>query len=191
MRYLPFAGLLLLGSCTDAVTSDEDAERAYMGLDAAVDRAIVLGFTGFNAASSANIDPQSDDGDSSGTMVITGSVDQGASDNKGMRLHMALVDYSDTWGEDDQPDLRYDTDPDDAPALALQLKGIPDGTLEGTLAGPFAVSGQLHGFVELDLTFSGELESDDVGGTRLHAAGTTIRGSATSEYGTYTVDLVR
>src|SRR5687768_10376015 len=79
----------------DDVGSDEDAERAYGGLDASIDKAIQLGFDGFNAASSANIPPQTAAGNKAGTMTVAGQVDQGASDNKTMNLTEALTGYSD------------------------------------------------------------------------------------------------
>jgi len=50
-----------------------------------------LGFDGFNSASSANIATQTAAGAKSGTLTVTGQVDQGASANKGMRLQVALA----------------------------------------------------------------------------------------------------
>ena len=83
---------------------------AYLGLDPSVDKAITLGFAGFNAASSANISPQSADGGVSGTMTVTGQVDQGTSANKGMRLADALSNYS------DDGHVTYNTDSNALPA---------------------------------------------------------------------------
>ncbi|WAS91814.1 hypothetical protein [Nannocystis punicea] len=60
-----------------------------------MDRALKLGFDGFNAASSANIPEQSEPGEAAGLMVVNGKVDQGSSANKGMRLEVSLADYSD------------------------------------------------------------------------------------------------
>lgn len=55
---LGLLGLLTL-ACggTPAVSSDEQARRAYLGLDKAVGKSMQLGFDGFNSASSANIAP--------------------------------------------------------------------------------------------------------------------------------------
>lgn len=203
MRKYLFA-LVLLGACSDddAIDSNEQARRAYLGLDPSVLKSIQLGFDGFNAASSANIDPQVDDGDAAGTLTITGQVDQGASANKGMRLHVGMVDYSDgeftvivNEGEDSEDevtvDLTYDTSDveETQPALELQLRDIPTGTLEGTLVGDYALSGDLEGTVTLDLTFAGQLEDlgNDVVGRVVGS--TTVTGTATSGDGVYAVDL--
>jgi hypothetical protein len=169
----------------DAVQSTEDAERAYLGLDASIDRAITLGFDGFNAASSANIAPQAASGDASGTMTVTGQVDQGSSSNKTMRLSEALAGYA------DDPKLVYDTDAAMLPALGMKLAMVPNGTLTGTLVGTFAISGDLQGSVALDLSFTGELEPDPNDATRVERKpGTTqITGTATSGSDTYSVDV--
>src|SRR5689334_6541549 len=92
-----FVGALSLSlfGCGDDVGSEEDAERAYLGLDKTVDRSMQLGFDGFNSASNATIAPQAAKGTATGTMTISGKVDQGASANKTMTLSMQLIDYSD------------------------------------------------------------------------------------------------
>src|SRR5512135_1360909 len=90
---------LVLGACggSDTVSSDEQARRAYLGLDKSIGKSITLGFDGFNAASSANISPQMTTGDGSpgGTLTISGQVDQGQSANKQMRLYVGMVAYTD------------------------------------------------------------------------------------------------
>jgi len=181
--------LLPLLACESKVSSDADAEHAWLGLDGAVDRALSLGFDGYNAASSANIADQQADGDSNGTMVVSGQVDQGSSDNKGMRLLLALTEYSDTLGDDGEPDIVYDTNPDAPANLDLTLRNIPDGTLDGTLAGEFGMDGDLTGVVDLQLTISATLESADDGGVQRKDGSTHVTGSATSDYGTYEVDV--
>lgn len=180
--------LWMLLACKQ-VDSPEEAALAYTGLDGAVSRALALGLQGFNAASSANIDAQEDAGDTSGTMTVTGQVDQGASDNKGLRLDVALADYSDTLGDDDEPDVVYDTDT--PAALDLQLRDIPDGTLTGTLNGDFAMDGVLQGVVSLALTLDGAIEDDGAGGTQRVEGSTHVTGTATSDYGGYEVDVTR
>lgn len=182
---------MILGCEGGKVSNEADAELAYLGLDGAVARALALGLDGFNAASSANIDPQSAPGDTSGTLTVTGQVDQGSSDNKGLRLELALDDYSDTLGDDGEPDLLYETDPDALPSLDLQLRDIPDGTLQGTLVGTFAMDRALTGLVALDLALDGTIEDDGAGGTRRVEGETRVTGTATSDYGTYEVDLER
>ena len=172
-------------ACGGGVSSAEDAKKAYMGLDPSVDKAITLGFAGFNAATSANIDPQTADGGVSGTMTVTGQVDQGASANKGMRLYDALSNYS------DDGQVKYNTDQAALPALTINLKGIPTGTLDGSLNGSFLMSGQLSGQVSLALTFAGQLEAGTGGGVQRKPGTTHITGTATSPAGTYNVDVTR
>lgn len=94
-RTIPLFLLLVLAACGDGVTDARSARAAYLGLDAAVEKALNLGFKGFNEATSANIPPQATTGDVRGTMDVTGKVDQGASANKGMRLDVALTEYQD------------------------------------------------------------------------------------------------
>lgn len=186
--------LLALASCAPSVSSDEQARRAYLGLDKAISKSLTLGLAGFNSASSANIAPQSTTGDKSGALTITGQVDQGASANKGLRLRVGMVNYSDG---DVTPDgsarlaVTYQTADAgaDQPALDLSLRSIPNGTLTGTLLGDFAMSGDLNGAVKLDLSMSGVIETDGDGGTRRKAGSTTVTGSATSGGGTFQVSL--
>jgi hypothetical protein len=187
---------LLLAGCAGKVSSDREAELAYLGLDTAVSRALTLGLQGFSQASSANIDAQTDDGDVSGTMTVTGQVDQGSSDNKGLRLDVALEEYADVTDLDDDEDVEvvitYDTDPDDLPYADLQLRDMPDGTLSGTFAGVFLMSGDLEGPVELSLTIEGPTESDGADGVQRVEGETEIVGTATNEAGgTYEIDVVR
>ena len=185
---LLLAASSLACGCVNSLDSEREAELAYLGLDAAIKKSVALGFDGFNAASSANIPPQAAAGDVSGTLLIQGQVDQGASVNKGMRLTLAMDEYSDL--EDLNPDgqqalsVTYSTDPDAAlPALDMQLRDIPDGTFEGTLVGTFLVAGGLEGDVEISVALDGLLESDGAGGTRFEPGSTTIVGLAVSPSG--------
>jgi len=188
-----FLVLVLLACGTPAVNSDEQARRAYLGLDKAIGKCLTLGFDGFNAATSANIDPQSTSGDKSGTVTVTGQVDKGVSANKGMRLNVAMNNYSDG---DIHPDggptlmVTYQTnDGGTLPTLDLTLRNVPTGTLDGTLAGDFAMSGDLTGVVTLNLTMSGMLEACCDGGTERKPGTTTVTGTAKSGSGTFNVDL--
>ncbi|MEZ4318360.1 MAG: hypothetical protein R3F61_12690 [Myxococcota bacterium] len=191
---LSAATLVLLVACKGgAVNSDAEAEAATLGLEGAIERALALGFAGFAAASSANIPEQSDAGDVAGTMVVTGQVDQGNSDNKGMRLNVALTDYADleTFDTDelDAIQIAYDTDPAALPSFDLSLRDIPDGTLTGSIAGDFLLSGDLDGVVTLALTLDGVIVPDGTG-TQREEGTTAVTGTATnSGGGTYTVDL--
>jgi len=192
MRSAPIialAGLAFLGAfaaCGNDVSSTEDAKNAYLGLDPSVDRAIQLGFDGYNFdPNGANIQPQTADGGVSGTMTVTGQVDQGASNNKGMRLNESLSGYS------DDGHVMYGTDQAALPALTINLKNIPSGTVDGSLNGSFLMSGSLTGQVSLALTFAGQIEAG-AGNTVVRKAGTMhITGTATSPAGTFNVDVTR
>jgi hypothetical protein len=153
-----------------------------------VDKAISLGFAGFNevgGAPGANIAPQGMDGGMSGTLSVGGQVDNGASANKTMRLAETLSNYS------DDGHVTYSTDQNALPGLTMNLKNIPTGTLDGTLGGSFLMSGELSGQVSLSLTFAGELEAAADGGVQRKIGTTHITGTATSPAGTYNVDVTR
>ena len=180
----------------DDVDSDEQARRAYLGLDASIGKAIGLGFDGFNMASSANIAPQTGPGIKAGTQTINGQVDQGSSDNTGMRLFVGMVGYNDgPYVVDVADDLKYeviyDTDAATAtqPALDMMLKNIPTGTLDGTLVGTYHLTGDITGDVLLNLVITGHL-ADGGGGKVIRAPGTTtITGTAKQGDGTYNVNV--
>jgi hypothetical protein len=195
---------LAAGACgeDDAIDSNEAARRAYLGLDGSIEKSLNLGFDGFNAASSANIDPQGGIGDAAGTLTITGQVDQGASDNKGMRLRVGMVDYTDgvfvvEYTNEDgdveqiEVDLTYDTSDvvESQPYLQLSLRNIPTGTFDGTLTGDYFLFGDIEGTVTLNLTMAGQI-MDGGNGLVLRVPGsTTITGTATSGDGLYAVNI--
>ena len=196
---------IVLGACSsdDGISSDEQARRAYLGLDGSIAKSITLGFDGFNAASSANIMPQMANGDASpgGTLTITGQVDQGSSANKGMRLYVGMVAYTDgpikINDKGDTIKVTYDTSTTqtDQPYLQMMLKNIPTGTLDGsltsggTMTGVYHLSGDIKGDVSLDLTFTGTLMAGP-NNTVVRVPGSThVTGAATSGDGMYTVDL--
>jgi hypothetical protein len=199
MRKLSLIGLVLLLSCgSDTVSSDEEARLAYLGLDRAIERALNLGMDGFSAAQSANIPAQTGNGDVSGTLVVSGQVDQGESPNKEMRLESAFTMYQDRFpaaadgGVDVASGITYDTVEGALPSLDLSLRGIPDGTFTGTFTGRVRMSGELRGDVTLDLAFTGDLRMPAGGAGIERVPGSTrVTGTATSEYGVYTVDLTR
>ena len=184
-----------LMGCGDSIDSIEQARRAYLGLDKSVEKSLQLGFAGFNAATSANIPAQSSSGDATGTLTITGQVDQGSSTNKGMRLRVGMVNYSDgrltVPGDDDTVELTYVTATDTAaqPELTLNLRDIPNGSFTGKLLGKFQMSGDLEGEVTLDLVMNGRLEDDGTGKVRRVAGTTSIGGLASSSEGAYVVNI--
>lgn len=195
MQKLLIACVFLVGCTSDSVNSDEQARRAYLGLDKSVGKSIQLGFDGFNAATSANIPAQMTAGTSTGTLTIGGQVDQGASNNKTMRLLVGMVMYSDgaivVNDSGDKINVTYDTSTDTTmqPMLTLDLKGIPTGTLTGTLVGTYHLTGDIKGDVTLNLTISGAL-ADGGGGKVIRAPGTTtITGTATQGDGMYMVNV--
>ena len=198
LGFTTFLAAGVLGCGSDNVSSDEQAELAYLGLDQAVEKSLALGFAGFNTASSANISQQQGAGSAAGVLLITGQVDQGSSSNKGMRLRMGLAGYSDgpvsLPAEDGKAGTPYSityatsSDTTAQPEITLSLRNIPTGTFTGTLIGTFQMQGDLEGNVALDLTLSGELESDG-SGTRRKAGTTHVTGTAVSGDGEYQVDV--
>jgi hypothetical protein len=188
-RFLLWVALAAPCGCgdDDGVDSDEEARLAYLGVDGGIDRAIKLGFDGFNAASSANIPPQDEPAAVSGSMTVSGQVDQGASNNKEMRLDVALVAYSDGPIEG-EIEILYDTG---APIdLDMSMKGLPEADLTGTFMGEVAMSGAVEGPLYLDLSISGETEEAADGTIRRRAGTVRVTGTADSPNGTYLVDVV-
>jgi hypothetical protein len=176
----------VIGCHTGNVDDEEAARRAYLGLDRAVDRALKLGFDGYNAATNANIPEQSEPGDASGMMVVGGQVDAGVSNNKEMRLLVTLEDdYSDGLVEG-EVDIIYNGGPLN---LDLSMQGLPNAQLTGSLLGDLAMTGDLAGFVTLDLAITGETEEDPDGNIRRKAGTIRVLGTATSDYGVFDVDV--
>jgi hypothetical protein len=178
---------LAASGCGNGVSSNEDARKAYLSLDPSVDKAITLGFNGFNTASSANISPQMAAGTKSGSLTVTGQVDQGTSTNKTMRLQEMMVNYS------DDGLITYATSSTMPPELDMDLKGVPTGTVSGTLVGSFEMTGQESGSLDMNLSFTGDLEPVPMDATKVERKpGTTIiTGTATSAAGTYQVNITK
>lgn len=193
LRLLPLLLLIpgLVGCADDSDVADEEsARRAYLGLDKSVDRAMQLGFDGYNAATNANIPKQSGTGDVAGTMDVDGKVDQGASDNKEMELNVVLTGYDD--GPVEEVSISYETAGSPI-VLGLSLKGLPDATFTGSFNGTPNMTGDLEGVVTLALTLSGETEEDpdNAGQIRRKAGTLRITGTATSDFGVYDVDVTK
>lgn len=184
---IPLLAALALGCqpANDEVANADSARRAYLGLDRAIDRALELGFDGYNAASNANIPEQMAPGDASGTMVVGGKVDAGTSNNKEMDLQVTLTDYSDGPVED-----TYEIVYAGGPALlGLSLKGLPDASLTGTFTGEFTMTGALAGAVALDLDITGQTEAAQDGTIQRKAGTIHVVGTATSDYGVFMIDV--
>jgi hypothetical protein len=191
-RILLIALSLGLAACGGGVDSDEAAEAAYLGLDRMVGKSLSLGFDGFNMASSANIPTQMTNGDVTGTLTVSGQVDMGASDNKEMRLLLDLVEYRDIDpATDEELLITYDITDGSHANLNLSLRGIPDATMTGTLVGTFHMLGDIEGDVTLNLAIDGmtEPDPDATDNIRRVVGSTHITGTATSDYGTFNVDV--
>jgi hypothetical protein len=196
MTYLVVALSIASVACSDdGVDSDEEARRAYLGLDKSIEKSLNLGFQGFNLASNANIDPQMMAGDEAGMLTISGQVDQGSSDNKGMRLNIALVDYDDgpivINDEDEEIEIIYDTSTEITaqPYLNLKLANYPNGTLTGTLdsnttmTGVYLLSGAIEGELTLNLTITGTTMAGPDSTVVRVPGSTTVVGTATNQDG--------
>lgn len=201
--------LVAMGSAAcsddDGVDSDEEARRAYLGLDLSIPKSLQLGFDGYNAASSANIDPQAGVGDETGTLTISGQVAQGTSDNHEMRLYIGMVDYSDcpctiVINEDEELDvnLTYDTSDvqTEQPYLHLSLRNVPNGTFTGEITagaeglGVYHVTGDIEGDVALELSLEGTIRDAGNGVVERVPGETHVFGTATSGDGLYDIDLM-
>ena len=202
MTYLLVLSMATAACSSDEVDSDEEARRAYLGLDGSIEKSLNLGFQGFNLATTANIDAQMTNGDKAGTIAVDGQVDQGASSNKEMRLYIAMVGYDDgdvVYNEDgDTVHVVYDTSTDMTmqPYLDLHLANVPTGTMTGTLdantnmTGIYKLSGDIKGELTLNVTINGTLMSG-ANNTVVRVPGTTtVVGTATnSDGGVYDINV--
>lgn len=177
-----------------AVSNADQAKRAYDGIDHAIDKALNLGMQGFNAATSANISPQTGSGDVKGTLVVGGQVDQGASANKTMRLTTDFTGYEDAVfanGDAGALHIVYDAVSGGTATLTMKLSNIPNGTFSGTFVQTLHMTGDLQGDVTLNLAFHGDIRATSTGGIERVPGTTVITGTATSPYGTFAVNITR
>jgi hypothetical protein len=201
MRILRFAlggaSLLMLATVVgcgngDSVSSNEEARRAYLGLDKSISKSLALGFAGYNAATNANIPTQMAAGDATGTLTITGHVDQGNPSQASMGLSGQLTMYSDGKIEvDDKGDtitVTYATDSAAPSSISLKLNTSAGSSLTGSLAGVYKMTGDLDGTVTLDLQLDGTFSGTAPDVMRV-AGSTTVTGTAVSSSGgTYMVN---
>lgn len=180
--------LTVATGCSDTDVSDEEAaEIVYLGVDESLEKALRLGFDGYNAASSANIPEQSTTGRDTGILRVGGKVDQGASNNKEMDLVVTYEGYSD--GPIRELLITYDSR---SPLiLDLSLKKLPNADMTGSFTGTLDLTGDLEGPVDLNLSITGttEPDPDDANEVRRTPGGTRISGTATSDYGVFDVDV--
>jgi hypothetical protein len=191
-----FALLLAAASCGDdtAVNSNEQARRAYLGLDKSVSKCLALGFQGYNAASNANIPAEMANGDLTGTVAISGHVDQGNPGQVNMNLAVDMIMYSDNRIVIDNAGhtigVTYATATAAPPALSLKLNSSSGNALTGTLMGDYQMTGDLTGKVTLNLQLSGTFSGTAPNVTRV-AGSTHVTGTATnSAGGVYMVDVM-
>jgi hypothetical protein len=184
------------------VNSDEEARRAYLGLDGSIAKSIKLGFDGFNTGMT-NIPPQTAPGDVAGTLTVNGQVDSGVSANKGMRLNIGLVDYDDgdivVNDKGDKIHVVYNTATDIAnqPYMQIMLRMIPTGDFDGyinsntNMTGVYHMSGDMEGDLILNVTFTGRLMDCADPCITLRVEGSThVVGTATNgDGGVYNIDL--
>jgi hypothetical protein len=170
----------------NSVTSDEQARRAYLGLDKSVSKSLALGFMGYNAATNANIPTEMAAGDATGSLTITGHVDQGNPSQVSMGLAAAMTMYSD--GKivvDDKNNtitVTYATDSATPPSLSLKLNSSAGDTLTGSLDGVYTMSGDLQGTVTLNLMINGTFSGTAPNVMRV-AGSTTVTGTAVNSSG--------
>ena len=170
----------------DSVNSNEEARRAYLGLDKSVSKSLALGFMGYNAATNANIPTEMVAGDLSGTLAISGHVDQGNPSQISMGLSSTLTMYSD--GKivvDDKNDtiaVTYATDSATPPSLSLKLNTSAGNTVSGSLDGDYVMSGDLKGTVTLNLTINGTFSGTAPNVMRV-VGSTTVTGTAVNSSG--------
>ena len=181
------SALVLATACADDVSSDAEARQAYLSLDPVIAQALDLGFQGFAAASSANIDVQTAAGAKGGTVAVSGKVDQCASKNKNMDLTLRLV----AWTADAA--IKFDTSADAAlqPKLVLSLKNLPDADLTGTLVGNFTMTGALEKSVALNLSLTGKTMADANGKVVRKPGSMRVTGTATAGGDAFVVDVTR
>jgi hypothetical protein len=186
--------LAALAGCGDSsVNSDEEARRAYLGLDKSISKTLALGFQGYNAATSANIPTQMTTGDATGTLTITGHVDQGNPGQVVMNLNILMTMYSDgpipINDKGDTITITYATDSAAPPLVSLKLNTSAGNTLSGTLIGNYTMSGDLEGIVTLNLQLNGTFSGTAPNVMRV-AGSTTVTGTAVnSAGGSYTVNV--
>jgi len=191
--------LFIVGACTSSsVNSDEQALRAYLGLDKSVSKCLTLAFQGYDAATCANIPTEMTTGDGmpAGTLAITGQVSHGNVNEATMTLPIAMVKYNDSpivvdTKNNTKLTLIYDTSTDTTmqPVLNMKLNASSGMAIDGTLMGEYTMSGDLKGTITLDLTITGMFSGS--GTTVMRVPGsTTITGTAVnSGGGMYTVNV--
>lgn len=193
--------LVLAGACSsdNTINSDEQARRAYLGLDKSVSKSLELAFQGYDAATNANIPAQMTMGDAmpGGTLTIGGKVDSGNCSQLSMGLDVGMVKYTDgpfvvDTKNNTKISVTYDTSTDATmqPLLSIKLNGSSGNAISATLMGDYTMTGDLKGTVTLDLTITGTFSGTCPNAVQRVAGSTTVTGTAVnSSGGMYTVNV--
>ncbi len=175
--------------------SDEQARRAFLGLNDSISNSLTLAFDGYDAASSANIPAQSGSGSASGTITVSGKVDQGNPQQASMSLSVLLDDYSDgPFAVDTKGDtitVTYNSGSGaNTPALSLKLNASSGSSIDGSLMGDYHTSGALTGTVTLDVTISGTFSGSGTAVERVPGTTTVMGTVVNSSGGTFDVNAM-
>ncbi len=199
---LPLLILAALGACSsdnNSVNSNEQARRAYLGLDKSISKSLALAFQGYDAATNANIPAQMTTGDAmpGGTLTIGGKVDSGTCSQLSMGLDVGMVKYSDGPFVVDNNNTKisviYDTNTDVTmqPLLSIKLNASAGDSISASLMGDYTMSGDLKGTVTLDLTITGTFSGTCPNSVMRVSGSTHVTGTAVnSSGGMYTVDVM-
>jgi hypothetical protein len=176
----------LVGCTSSSVDSNEQARRAYLGLDSSISQSLELAFAGYDAASNASIPTEMGSGSTTGTLTVAGKVDQGNPQQASMALTAALDHYSDgpfvvdTKG--DKISVTYTTGSATPPTLGIKLNASSGNSLAGTLTGDYEMTGGLTGSVTLDVTLTGTFTGSGTTVQRVPGS-TTVTGTAVNSSG--------
>jgi hypothetical protein len=201
MRNLPLLCVMVSAACSssNSVDSNEQARRAYLGLDNSISKSLELAFQGYDAATNANIPTQTAMGDAmpGGTLTITGKVDSGNCSQLSMGLDVGLVKYTDgpfvvDAKNNTKISVTYDTNTDVTmqPLLSIKLNGSSGNAINATLMGDYTMTGDLKGTVTLDLTITGTFSGTCPNAVMRVPGSTTVTGNAVnSSGGMYAVNV--
>ncbi len=197
---IQLACLLALVACgsDSSVNSNEQARRAYLGLDKSISKSLALAFQGYDAATSANIPAQMTMGDAmpGGTLTVSGKVDSGTCSQLSMGLDIGMVKYTDgpfvVDSNNTKMSVTYDTSTTTTsqPLLSIKLNGSSGNSINASLMGDYTMTGDLKGTVTLDLTITGTFSGTCPNAVMRVPGSTTVTGSAVnSSGGMYTVNV--
>ncbi len=200
MGKLALAFLVFSAACSssDSVDSNEQARRAYLGLDKSISKSLALAFAGYDAATNANIPTQMTMGDAmpGGTLTITGKVDSGTCSQLSMGLDVGMVKYTDgpfvIDSKNDKISVTYDTSTTVAsqPLLSIKLNGSSGNSINASLMGDYTMTGDIKGTVTLDLTIVGTFSGTCPNAVQRVSGSTTVTGTVVnSSGGMYSVNV--